>query len=78
MAARKTRKKRAKPIKIPVALIFLSGILLAVLAWFFWSELENLTEPVQKKVASKRTRQSAPEEISEQERNNLDKLLNRP
>ncbi len=70
------RKKRAKPNKIPVALIFVSGILLAVLAWFFWSELEKLTEPVQKKVAAKRTRESPPEEISEQERKNLDQLLN--
>jgi len=70
------RKKRAKPNKIPVALIFVSGILLAVLAWFFWSELERLTEPVQKKVAAKRTRESPPEEISEQERKNLDQLLN--
>ncbi len=72
------RKKRAKHNKIPVALIFVSGILLAVLAWFFWSELERLTEPVQKKVAAKRTRESLPEEISEQERKDLDQLLNRP
>ena len=71
------RKKRAKLNKIPVALIFVSGILLAVLAWFFWSELERLTEPVQKKVAAKRTRESLPEEISEQERKDLDQLLNR-
>lgn len=71
------RKKRAKRNKIPVALIFVSGILLAVLAWFFWSELERLTEPVQKKVAAKRTRESLPEEISEQERKDLDQLLNR-
>jgi len=72
------RKKRAKRNKIPVALIFVSGILLAVLAWFFWSELERLTEPVQKKVAAKRTRESLPEAISEQERKDLDQLLNRP
>jgi len=72
-----TRKKRAKRNKIPVALIFVSSVLLAVLAWFFWSELERLTEPAQKKVAAKGTRESSPEEISEQERKNLDQLLNR-
>lgn len=77
MAARKTRKKRAKPNKIPVALIFVSGILLAGLAWFFWSGLEKLSKPVQKKIVAKRTRESTPEEISEQERKDLDKLLNR-
>ncbi len=77
MAARKTRKKRAKPNKIPVALIFVSGILLAVLAWFFWSEIERFTEPVQKKVASKRNRETPPEDISEQERKKLDQLLDR-
>lgn len=71
------RKKRVKRQKIPVALIFVSGILLAVLAWFFWSELERLTEPVQKKVAAKLTRESPPEEISEQERKKLDQLLDR-
>ena len=75
MAARNTRKKRVKPKKIPVALIFVSGILLAVLAWFFWSELERLAKPAQKKVAAKLTRESPPEELSEQERTNLDKLL---
>jgi len=71
------RKKRAKRNKIPIALIFVSGILLAMLAWFFWNELERLTEPAQKKVAAKRTRESLPEEILEQERKNLDKLLDR-
>ncbi len=71
------RKKRVKRKKVPVALIFVSGILLAVLAWFFWSELERLTEPVQKKVAAKLTRESPPEEISEQERKKLDQLLDR-
>jgi len=71
------RKKRAKRDKIPVALIFVSGILLAVLAWFFWSELERLTEPAQKNVVAKRTRDSPPEKISEQERKDLDQLLNR-
>ncbi len=71
------RKKRVKRQKIPVALIFVSGILLAVLAWFFWNELERLTEPVQKKVAAKGTRESPPEELSEQDRKNLGKLLDR-
>ncbi len=71
------RKKRAKPKKVPLALIFVSSVLLALLAWFFWSELERLTEPAQKKVAAKRTRESPPEEISEQERKNLDQLLDR-
>ncbi len=71
------RKKRAKRNKIPIALIFVSGILLAVLAWFFWNELERLTESAQKKVSAKRTRESLPEEILEQERKNLDKLLDR-
>jgi len=69
------RKKRVKRKKIPVALIFVSGILLAVLAWFFWNELEQLPEPAQKKVAAKGTRGPPPEELSEQERTNLDKLL---
>jgi len=58
------RKKRAKRNKIPVALIFVSGILLAVLAWFFWSELERLTEPVQKKVAFQKRYPSRNEKIS--------------
>ena len=71
------RKKRVKRKKIPVALIFVSGIVLAVLAWFFWNELERLTEPAQKKVTAKLTRESTPEEISEQERKNLDQLLDR-
>jgi len=71
------RKKKANSKKIPLALIFLSSFLLAVLAWYFWSDLETLTEPTQKKVAAKRTRESRPEEISEQERKDLDNILKR-
>ncbi len=61
-----------------MVLLFVSGIVVAVLAWFFWNELGGVKEPLQKKVASKRTREVPPEEISDKDRKNLDRLLSQP
>ena len=76
-ASMKKKRTRQKHNLTQRVLILLTVFILGLILWLNWSDIRNLIPSEQKKLTPKQIAENSREEISEQERRNLDKILKR-
>ncbi len=73
----KKKRTRQKHNLTQRALILLTVFILGLILWLNWSGIRNLIPSEQKELTPKQIAENSQEEILEQERRNLDKILKR-
>ena len=73
----KRKRTRQKHHLTQWILILLTLFILGLILWLNWSDIRNLIQSAQKKLIPQQVPENSQEEISERERNDLDKILKR-